>query len=125
MRFKPEHQPLGAAEFGDAGIQAPRAFLPAEFPRHVIQARHAGPRHIRVQQERPPRHIHQQVRPPQQRAEKPAYAEIAPRAHEIVDDFDGEARTGWGQNIHGAILATTRTLLIGPAFKCVTEAGLQ
>jgi hypothetical protein len=73
-------------------MPSPRPVLGAEFPHHVIAARHAGARHIRVQQEGSPLQVHPQFRPAAQGARQTAGPDETPGTDEVIDDLDRQGR---------------------------------
>lgn len=69
-----------AAEFRDGRMQAPRAFLAAEFACQEFLAWEAARGDIGVQQEGPPDDVHEDVRARPQGTPQTPCAEVAPRA---------------------------------------------
>ena len=96
---------LGPAEIGDGAVQAPGAFLAAEFPHHVFLARHALRREVGVQQEGPPEQLGAHIRPGMQHPPQPPDPEEAPGADQVEDDLDAEAGMGRREDVHPGRIA--------------------
>ena len=93
-----------AAEFRDGRMQAPRAFLAAEFACQEFLAWEAARGDIGVQQEGPPDDVHEDVRARPQGTPQTPCAEVAPRAYQVEDDIDLEPGARGDKKVHAAIL---------------------
>ena len=95
-----EGDALGAADFGDGGVETAGAILAAELADDVFRARNAGGGHVGVEQEGPPGKVEGEVGAAAQGAHQAADAEEAPGADEIVHNLDGETGAGGADDVH-------------------------